>query len=69
LAPHLYFGNTLKNIEETLKRRNVRTPFPLSETNQERLMHKYQRAIRDTVQLRALGDFNMRKALLREGDA
>jgi hypothetical protein len=32
----------------------------------ERLLHKYQRTLRDAAHLQALGDFNMRKAMLRQ---
>lgn len=66
LDPHLYFGNTLSNIRQLLERRMVRTPFPLSDMNVERLLHKFERAVRDAAQIQALGDFNMRKALIRQ---
>jgi len=66
LTPHMYYGNTLEAIESNLQRRHVRPPFPLSEVNVERLLHKFQRAIRETAQLQALGDFNMRKAHMRQ---
>jgi GNAT superfamily N-acetyltransferase len=68
MEPHLYFGNSLDAIKDNLRQMSVREPYPLSEVNVERLLHKIQRAIRDTAQLQSLGDFNMRKALLREGD-
>lgn len=68
LTPHIYYGNTLTNIESNLQKMGVRSPFPLSDMNVERLLHKFQRALRDTAQLQALGDFNMRKARMREGD-
>lgn len=68
MAPHVYFGNTLDSIHTNLQRMQVAAPFPLSEMNVERLLHKFERAVRDTAQLQALGDFNMRKALIRQGD-
>lgn len=68
LSPHVYFGNTLEAIQENLGKMPGRQPFPLSEVNVERLLHKFQRALKETAQIQALGDFNMRKALLREGD-
>jgi hypothetical protein len=67
LDPHMYFGNTLENIRKNLKSRLVREPFPLSDMNVERLLHKFERAVRDAAQIQALGDFNMRKALIRQG--
>lgn len=67
LDPHLYFGASLETIRENLKHRMVRDPFPLSDMNVERLLHKFERAIRDSAQIQALGDFNMRKALIRQG--
>lgn len=68
LDPHLYFGNNLRVIQDNLRHLMVPEPFPLSDMNVERLMHKFQRAVRDSSQIQALGDFNMRKALLREDD-
>ena len=68
MEPHVYFGNSLESIQSNLRSKSVRDPYPLSDVNVERLLHKIQRALRDTAQLQALGDFNMRKALLREGD-
>lgn len=67
LDPHLYFGTTIEKIKENLRARMIREPFPLSDMNVERLLHKFQRAIRDAAQIQALGDFNMRKALIRQG--
>ena len=66
LEPHLYFGSNLDTIKHHLQAKLVKDPFPLSDLNVERLLHKLQRAIRDSAQLQALGDFNMRKALMRE---
>lgn len=68
LTPHVYYGNILPEIERRLQNRDTRPPFPLSDVNQERLLNKFQKALRDTANLQALGDFNMRKALMREGD-
>lgn len=68
LSPHIYFGNTVPEIRSNLEQIGVRPPFPLSDMNIERLLHKFQRAVRDTAQIQALGDFNLRKALLREGE-
>lgn len=68
LEPHIYFGADLSTIKENLRRKMVREPFPLSEMNVERLLHKFHRAIKESSQIQALGDFNMRKALIREGE-
>lgn len=66
LDPHLYYGSSLDNIKFNLKSLGVREPFPLSDVNVERLLLKFQRAVRDASQIQALGDFNMRKAMLRQ---
>lgn len=68
LSPHIYFGNSLDVIKTNLQRMNTKEPFPLSEMNVDRLMHKLQRAMKETAQIQALGDFNIRKALIRQED-
>jgi GNAT superfamily N-acetyltransferase len=66
LDPHLYFGAPLATIAQTLKDAGVKEPYPLVEINVERLLHKVQRALRETAQVQALGDFNLRKAKIRQ---
>jgi GNAT superfamily N-acetyltransferase len=66
LDPHLYFGAPLTGIAQTLKEMGVKEPHPVLEINLERLLHKVQRALRETAQIQALGDFNLRKAKIRQ---
>lgn len=66
ISPHLYFGATLAVIEDRLIARGVRRPFPLSTINRERLLNKLERAKKESANIRALGDFNLRKAYVRE---
>jgi GNAT superfamily N-acetyltransferase len=66
LDPHLYFGAILPTLAHTLKGLGIRDPFPLSDLNVDRLLQKHQRAMQDTARLQALGDFNMRKAVIRQ---
>jgi len=66
LPKHLYFGATLTSIEDRLIASGVRRPFPLSPINQDRLLKKLDRAKVEATNIRALGDFNLRKAYIRD---
>jgi hypothetical protein len=66
IPKHLYFGSALTAIEDRLMGKGIRRPFPLSPINKDRLLNKLERAKKEAASIRALGDFNYRKALIRD---
>lgn len=66
IPKHFYFGSSLTAIEDRLMAMGIRRPFPLSPLNQERLLSKLERAKKEATSIRALGDFNLRKAYIRD---
>lgn len=66
MPAHGYYRVALHDLVQRLHQMSIPAPVPLSAANQDRLYNKAQRAIRDSAQLQALGDFNMRKAMIRD---